>query len=76
MGLLNTVGFILRHPLNRHHKFNAISRWLRWQIDSRIVSGDFLFTEFNAFCHAWAISVISCRMRLIFWLTRIEPNSQ
>ena len=30
MGLLNTLGFILRHPLNRGRRGAALVRWLRW----------------------------------------------
>lgn len=37
MGLLNTYRFIAEHPLTRADKLKAFSRWLRWQIGSRIL---------------------------------------
>lgn len=39
---LDTVRFlssVLQHPLNLHQKPQAILRWLRWQVGSRIVPG-------------------------------------
>ena len=39
MGLLNTLGFILRHPLNRGRRGAALVRWLRWQVGSRLLPG-------------------------------------
>jgi hypothetical protein len=39
MGLLNSLGFILRHPLNRRRPGAALVRWLRWQIGSRLLPG-------------------------------------
>ncbi len=35
----NTVRFLLCHPLNRHQKLAALSRFMRWQIGSRILPG-------------------------------------
>ena len=37
MGLLNNYRFIANHPLTRDHKINALARWLRWQIGSRVL---------------------------------------
>jgi FkbM family methyltransferase len=35
MGILNTVNFIINHPLNKKHPFSTIYRFLKWQIHSR-----------------------------------------
>lgn len=37
MGLLNNYRFIANHPLIRDRKINALVRWLRWQIGSRVL---------------------------------------
>lgn len=37
MGLLNNYRFIANHPLTRDRKINALGRWLRWQIGSRVM---------------------------------------
>jgi FkbM family methyltransferase len=37
--LLNTISFILRHPLNETRKIAALSRYIRWQVGSRILPG-------------------------------------
>lgn len=34
--LLTTLNFITTHPLNRNQKISALSRWVDWQIRSRI----------------------------------------
>jgi len=39
MSLLNTYRFIANHPLTRGRKIDAIGRWLRWQIGSRVLGG-------------------------------------
>jgi len=39
MGIVNTLSFIIFHPLSKHRKFSAILRYIRWQVGSRIVSG-------------------------------------
>jgi len=39
MQVINTLRFILNHPLNESDKFAAIVRWLRWQIESRLFPG-------------------------------------
>ncbi len=42
MSLLNSLGFILRHPLNRRRPGAALMRWLRWQLGSRLLPGPVL----------------------------------
>src|SRR5262245_22540376 len=37
LSTLKTLSFILRHPLNRQAKLRAFSRYLRWQVASRLV---------------------------------------
>jgi len=37
MGFMNTFHFIANHPLTREHKIKALTRWLRWQIGSRVL---------------------------------------
>lgn len=37
MGILNTLGFIVNHPLNETRKLASIIRFARWQIGSRLV---------------------------------------
>jgi FkbM family methyltransferase len=39
MGLVGTLSFILRHPLNRERKMKALARWASWQLGSRLVTG-------------------------------------
>lgn len=39
MGMLNTLGFILGHPLNGKRKLASILRFAQWQIGSRLVGG-------------------------------------
>ncbi len=39
MGLLSTLRFIIRHPLNERRKFQSVRRWLAWQLGSRLVPG-------------------------------------
>jgi len=39
MGLLNTLRFIINHPLNKNNKIIALQRWLKWQIGSRLAQG-------------------------------------
>jgi FkbM family methyltransferase len=43
MGLLNTLAFILHHPLNAPQKVAALRRYLSWQIGSRLVPGSVAF---------------------------------
>ena len=37
MQLINTIRFIVSHPLNRNGKIKAFSRFIRWQIASRLL---------------------------------------
>jgi FkbM family methyltransferase len=46
MNLLNNIEFI-SHPLNQNHKIEAIIRFLRWQIGSRIVPGEIVYHWIN-----------------------------
>jgi FkbM family methyltransferase len=39
MGLINTLRFILDHPLNNGKRFHALRRFAAWQIGSRLVPG-------------------------------------
>jgi hypothetical protein len=46
MNVLNNIQFI-RHPLNREHKLQAIIKFLRWQIGSRIAPGAIVYQWVN-----------------------------
>jgi len=50
MSLLNSLGFVLRHPLNRSNRRVALSRWLRWQLGSRLLPGPVLVPFVNEVC--------------------------
>jgi FkbM family methyltransferase len=39
MGLIQTVRFIVRHPLGRKHPLRNLADYLRWQVGSRILPG-------------------------------------
>lgn len=39
MALLQTLRFIANHPCNQHNKLAALKRYFRWQIGSRLLSG-------------------------------------
>lgn len=39
MSLLNTVRFLLQHPLGREHPFATLERFARWQVTSRLGFG-------------------------------------
>jgi FkbM family methyltransferase len=39
MGIINTLNFITKHPLNERRKLKAVRHWLSWQIGSRLVPG-------------------------------------
>jgi FkbM family methyltransferase len=47
MSLLNTIKFITNHPLNRGHKLNAIIRFAKWQLGSRLVPGAIVYDWVN-----------------------------
>jgi FkbM family methyltransferase len=39
MGIINTLSFITRHPLNKRRKLQSVRRWVAWQLGSRLVPG-------------------------------------
>jgi len=39
MSVIDTLRFIVDHPLNRGHKKAALSRFLKWQVGARLVPG-------------------------------------
>lgn len=47
MSLVNTLKFIITHPLNRENKLQSIARFLNWQIGSRLVSGAIVYDWVN-----------------------------
>jgi len=47
MGIINSLGFILNHPLNKTKRLDAIYRYLKWQIGSRLASGSIVFEWVN-----------------------------
>ena len=40
MALIDTLAFILSHPVGRKSRWKALSRFVRWQIGSRILPGE------------------------------------
>jgi len=47
MSFLNTMKFIINHPLNRGHRFRSIMRFARWQARSRLVPGAVVYEWVN-----------------------------
>ena len=47
MSHLNTIKFIINHPLNRDRKFSSLVRFAKWQIGSRLVPGAVVFDWVN-----------------------------
>ncbi len=47
MGLLKTLLFISKHPLNRKRKTKAILNFFKWQIGSRLVPEEVIFNWIN-----------------------------
>ena len=47
MRIFNVLSFILNHPLNKNKKLEAITRYIKWQIGSRLVSGAIAFEWVN-----------------------------
>lgn len=43
MSILKILFFIIKHPLNKNHKFNSILKFLKWQITYRIIKTKFIF---------------------------------
>jgi FkbM family methyltransferase len=47
MSHLDTIKFIINHPLNRGHKLRSIIRFAKWQIGSRLVPGSIVYDWVN-----------------------------
>lgn len=47
MSLLNTIKFIIDHPLNQEHKLGSIIRFAKWQVGSRLVPGAIVYDWVN-----------------------------
>jgi FkbM family methyltransferase len=47
MSLLNALSFIVKHPLNKKRKIQALIDFIKWQIGSRIVPGEIIYTWVN-----------------------------
>jgi FkbM family methyltransferase len=43
MSILNTLGFILNHPLNKGRSIDALVRFFRWQFGSRLMPGAIVY---------------------------------
>lgn len=44
---MKTLKFITTHPLNKHRKIDAVLRFLKWQLASRLIDGDVAFQWIN-----------------------------
>ena len=47
MGILNTLSFLLNHPLSRGRKLATLRRFAAWQIGSRILPGEVVWPFVN-----------------------------
>ena len=47
MSLINTIKFIINHPLNKNNKINSLKRFFKWQIGSRLIPGEVLYHWIN-----------------------------
>lgn len=47
MSILSTLRFVITHPLNRANPAGALLRLIKWQIGSRLVTGDILHPWLN-----------------------------
>lgn len=47
MSVINVVKFIMTHPLNKDNKLKSIIRFAKWQIGSRLVSGEIVYDWIN-----------------------------
>ena len=47
MGLIRTLQTIVNYPLNRSHKVQSIIRFLKWQLGSRLVPGELIYSWIN-----------------------------
>ena len=45
--LVKTLRFLINHPLNHSNKTNALIRFLKWQIGSRLIPGETVFKWIN-----------------------------
>ena len=45
--MLNTVRFIIDHPLNKHRPFTALLKFIKWQVTSRLVRYPILYPWIN-----------------------------
>ncbi len=43
MGLLSTLRFLWEHPINRSHRLDALSRYVRWQVGGRLMQGQLAY---------------------------------
>lgn len=43
MSALKLLGFVMHHPANAGRRWQALSRLLRWQVASRLVTGDIVY---------------------------------
>jgi len=47
MSIINTLSFILKHPLTRDSRFEALSRFVKWQIACRMIKGPLVIDWIN-----------------------------
>jgi FkbM family methyltransferase len=47
LSLANTLGFIVNHPVNRQRKLQAVLRFVRWQLSSRLALGPIVYEWIN-----------------------------
>lgn len=47
MSVLSSLEFIINHPLNRGNKLKSIVNFVKWQIGSRLVSGEIVYSWIN-----------------------------
>lgn len=50
MGLLNTLSFLLNHPLSQGRKLRTLARFLCWQLGSRLLPGEVVWPFVNDAC--------------------------
>ncbi|WP_017364163.1 hypothetical protein, partial [Methylococcus capsulatus] len=50
MGILNTLSFLLNHPLSQGRKLPALARFVRWQLGSRLLPGEVVCPFVNDAC--------------------------
>jgi FkbM family methyltransferase len=47
MSFLNSMNFIIRHPLNRGSKLSSVLRFVKWQVGSRLIGGAVVYDWVN-----------------------------